>query len=288
MSYYQKYTFVPATPIFIKVKEELNSYFDTGIVDDTLFPMYVTHCLRKLGRSSYPVNQLVLNVKNYKATLPDDFYATREAWMCTHYASELQFPSATYTQIKSTSYKIDTQTQEDVYCRPCDACQYPDVIEAVYKTTNTAFYQWRRQYLLTPGSHYPSCPNDLYCANFKSVAANSYDVRDGKFVTSFEEGDVYLQYYSTGQNEDEDQLVPDTEEIFEYIEFYIKEKMFEQIWNRTTDETFNQSYQKYIFYKQKSDEALIIARTENKKEDIYRQQRAIKRTRNRNNKYRIR
>ena len=55
MSYYYKYNFVSPEPIFAEVKEELRSYFDTGMVDDILFPKYVEDCLKRLGRSSYKI-----------------------------------------------------------------------------------------------------------------------------------------------------------------------------------------------------------------------------------------
>lgn len=287
MSYFYKYNFTSPEVIFVKVKEELRSYFEAGIVDDTLFPLYVDQCLRKLGKAAYPINQTLLNIKDYKQSLPEDFYAVREAWMCTTYEDGTQLPSSTYVQVTNTAYKMDTLTQEEVKCRPCDTCKHPDIIEAVYKINNGVVFRFQKQYLLTPGNIFPSCPDDLYCANYNSVSPHSYDIRDGKMATTFREGKVYLQYYSNGIDENSDQLIPDTIETLNYLEFYIKEKMFEQVWNQTTDETYNQSQGKFQYYKQRADEALIIARTENKKKDEYRMQRDINRTRRRFSRYNI-
>jgi len=53
MSYYYKYNFVSPEPIYSIVKEELKSYFDTGAVDDLMFPTYLflttSLLLEKLG-----------------------------------------------------------------------------------------------------------------------------------------------------------------------------------------------------------------------------------------------
>ena len=55
MSYYYKYNFTSPEIVYSTVKEELKSYFDTGAVDDLMFPTYLDKCLRKLGRATYVI-----------------------------------------------------------------------------------------------------------------------------------------------------------------------------------------------------------------------------------------
>ena len=83
MAYYYKYNFVSPEPIYSIVKEELKSYFDTGAVDDLMFPTYLDKSLQKLGRSSYVIAEQTLDIADFQARLPDNFFAVREAWMCT-------------------------------------------------------------------------------------------------------------------------------------------------------------------------------------------------------------
>ena len=78
MSYYYKYTFTSPESIYSLVKEEFKSYFDTGAVDDLLFPTYLDKCLKKLGRSSYIISEDVIEIDNFQGRLPDNFYAVRE------------------------------------------------------------------------------------------------------------------------------------------------------------------------------------------------------------------
>ena len=84
MSYYYKYNFVSPEPLYATVKEELKSYFDTGAVDDLLFPTYLDKCLKKLGRTTYVISEQVLFIEDFEARLPDNFHAVREAWMCAY------------------------------------------------------------------------------------------------------------------------------------------------------------------------------------------------------------
>jgi hypothetical protein len=70
-------------------------------------------------------------------------------------------------------------------------------------------------------------------------------------------------------------MIPDNYRIREYIEAFIKYKMFETLSNQINDETFNQLQQKMMYYKQQSDEAFIMAEIEIKKSTIYQKQRKI-------------
>ena len=60
MSYYYKYKFTSPQPTYAIVKEELKSYFDTGIVDDLMFPTYLNKCLSKLSRATKPISETPL------------------------------------------------------------------------------------------------------------------------------------------------------------------------------------------------------------------------------------
>lgn len=284
MSYYKNYNFTSVNPIFALVKEELKSYFSTGVVDDILFPTYVEKCLSKLGRSTYKIDGTVLKVENYFAQLPSDFLAVREAWSCSpiYTSAMIKSPGSVYEQVV---VKVG-QSPEPTICDTCSGM--PDVITAVYKTNdNVNTYSYKKSFLLKPGniSKHPGCQYD--CMNYNSSAPDSFDVKNDKFFTNFSDGDVYLLYYKEERDENDNQMIPDDFRIKEYIEAFLKQKMFEQLSNTVVDETYNQVMQKVQFYQQKADEAFVLAATEDKKWDIYDKQRNWIRTKNANNRYKL-
>lgn len=300
MSYYTKYPFISPQPIFAIIKEELRSYFDAGVVDDTFFPIWADKCLEKLGRATFEVNDALLNISDFHSRLPDDFKYVREAWMCTVHEDIYQLPNSTYQQVKTVTTRLDAP---DLYCNACRECANPDIIEVIYKTNHQVAFKVRRNFLLTPGNIETACPEDLFCANRDTVvnsiadkstlqtnshSDNSYDIRDNKFVTTFRDAKVYVQYYSVHYDGKDNQLIPDNFRIKEYIEAFIKQKLFEAIYNLVTDETYNQSREKYLFYKQMADEAYIMADVEIKKSDVYRKRRELERQKRRLDKYKLR
>lgn len=289
MSYYYKYNFISPSGIYAIVEEEFKSYFDTGSVDNLMFPTYLNKCLNKLGKSSYSIAEEMLYIEDFQARLPDNFYAVREAWMCADIPLKpYQTASSFYSQTSGTTIQIEPLTiggQEcgDVNC-PSDLCpDMPAIEQAVYKTNYQRGRSFKKEYLLKPGNISVKRYCDLEYTNMWeshgspfSSGYDSFDIRDNKFVTNFREASVYLVFYATDYDTTGNQLVPDNFRIKEYIEAFLKYKVCETLTNQTNDETFNQLQQKLQYYERKADEAFIMADLEIKKQTVYQKQMGIK------------
>lgn len=316
MSYHYKYNFTSPESIYALIKEELKSYFDTGAIDDLLFPTYVNKCLEKLGKSSYAIVPVVLLIEDFTCRLPDNFYAVREAWFCGQGNQQpYTSPSAFYSQAHSlTSIQLSpltingTPTCDNPICNnsDCTGDCLPTVIQAVYKTTETicreSIVRW---FLLKPVNISLSKDCQFNYNNYEdlygnsqinngsvpespfSASCDSFDIRDNKFVTTFRNGIVELVMYATDHDCEGSQMIPDNFRIKEFIELFIKFKMFETLSHQVGDETYKQIEQKMINYKQLSDEAYILAESEIKKQDAWTKQRRIKKLMNRFDKYEL-
>jgi hypothetical protein len=309
MSYYYKYNFVSPEPVYSTVKEELKSYFDTGAVDDLLFPTYLDKCLRKLGRATYVISEAILHIEDFQARLPDNFIAVREAWMVTEIPQlPYQTANSLYTQAaSSTTIQIAPVTSGTVPCTEptcttgCPSCM-PELIQAVYKTNHQTTRSYKKEYLLKPGNlsarancdvgyteawdFVPSVPT-IHEFTPGAAGYDSFDIRDNKFVTNFRNGIVHLIFYVTEYDGIGNQMIPDNYRIREYIEAFIKYKIFETLSNQLTDETFEQLQKKLGYYKQLSEEAFIMADIEIKKQTPWEKQRRIKNDLNRFNMYEL-
>lgn len=308
MSYYYKYNFVSPEPIYATVKEELKSYMDTAAVDDLLFPTYLDKCLRKLGRATYIIAETPLFIEDFQARLPDNFYAVREAWMCAQVngypyqtANSFYSQAATQTTIQVSPLTIQGNACNNPSCQEplCEGTCMPEMIQAVYKTNNEVAMVYQKQYLLKPGnisarqncdvSYTNTWDNNYPVSNFTpgSSTYDSFDIRDNKFVTNFRNGVVHLIFYAQDYDSMGNQLIPDNFRIREYVEYFIKYKVFETLVNQINDETFNQLQQKLVYYKQLSDEAFVMADIELKKQTVWEKQRRIVTGLNRFNMYEL-
>ncbi len=282
MSLYYKYEFISPQQMLAEIAEELKSYLDSNAIDTLMWPIHVSKCLERLGRGSYKIVPAVITISEFEARLPDDFYKVREAWACNSCSGSYQHPSATYEEFASCSTRLDTP---DMYCEKCRECQSPDIINVIYKTTNTVAYSFQQSHLLTPGNINARNQCGENCLNANASGPDTFDIRDNKFVVNFREGTVYLLYYSRDTDCDGYEYIPNNLRIQEYIEDYIKAKMFEQLSNQVTDETYNQIQAKADKYAQKADESFQIARVETRLETAYDKHRKTLRTLHRNDRY---
>lgn len=295
MSALFKYNFVSPEPLYAVVKEEMKSYFDSGYVDDLMFPYYTAQSLDKLGKSSYSVIPYLFDVEENKSTLPDNFYAIREAWMCTPvYAGSLR-SGAFYSQANS----METIQVSPVisYGQPCGSSDcvnascngaecMPLFIQAVYKTTHVKDYYYNKVYRLKPGNIYsvdPQCNLPCFWEGGKGV----YEIRDNKLLTDFKEGKVYAYIYVKDYDAYGNRLVPDNYSIHEYIKNYIKYKILEAVMNMVTDESFKITVEKLSYYRTLYEESYANALRELRSETIYDKSRAIMRNRKRFLKYEL-
>jgi hypothetical protein len=167
----------------------------------------------------------------------------------------------------------------------------PELIQAVYKTNNSVARSYQQQYLLKPGNISVRGNCDVEYTNawqfteyapplheFTPGAAgyDSFDIRDNKFVTNFRNGIVHLIFYVTEYDGIGNQMIPDNYRIREFVEAFIKYKVFETLSNQLTDETFAQIQQKLVYYKQLHDEAFIMANIEIKKQTPWEKQRRVR------------
>jgi hypothetical protein len=279
---FYKYNFVSTDDLYAIIQEELKSYFATGAIDDVMFPTWTDKCLRKLGMGSFPILMEMIKIDDFVGRLPANFLKAREVWACAH-TNDVVYtdPAATYTEL---STKICDSSESR--CAP--SCEFPEVITVVYKTQKQQVFSYRKQWLLRPGniSVRQYCSDD--CFNFASTCIDTFDIHGNKLVTSFREGSVFLLYYASAVDNCGGQVIPDNFRIQEYIEAYIKYKLFEQLCNQTTDETYNQIERKKQEYKAASDEAFVLAETETKKKTIEQKMDSINHTLRRNRRFIIR
>jgi hypothetical protein len=279
-SYYYKYNFTSPEPIYAQVKEELKSYFQTGVVDDVLFPIYTEKCLNKLGRASYKIEENIFQLSNFECKLPDNFEAVREVWLTTSTDRSYRLPNAHYEQ---STIRIGTKRDR---CTENKFCP-PDEIKVTYKTTGEMIQTFNCHYLLKPGNIHAKDSCSLDSFNVYSDSDDTFDIRNGKIYTNFPEGTLYMVYYAKVYDESEYQLIPDNDRIKDYIEAEIKYKCFETIYNNISDETLNQVFTKLQYYERKRDEARVLAETELRRQTLEQQIRATKSARNRLRKFNI-
>src|SRR6478609_1874481 len=196
---YYEYEFVSPEGLFALIREELKSYFDTGAVDDVLFPKWMDRCLKLLTKGTLSIEHVMLNIEQSSAKLPANFDSVREVWGATCLTNTYTLPTSIYETI---STKI-TPTYDA--CQDCDPC-VPDTVAVTYKTNTNVSYDYQIIALLKPANLNAKSFCGTNCINLGSQCTDEYDIRNGKLITNFTSGSVYLVYYGYKHDENGYQL----------------------------------------------------------------------------------
>ena len=136
------------------------------------------------------------------------------------------------------------------------------------------------------------CSSDL---NLDAYNIDTFDIVGDNLVTSFAQGTGYLAYVADHAIVPEDEgpdagyyMIPDNDPFQKYLYYYLRMMVYRQLFDQSTDESFRQISEKYQLAQSEVDTAYINARSYAVNGDIYDAQKAIIRSYNRNNRFKIR
>lgn len=228
--------FISAQDLLHEFKNDLRTYFERSILDDSYFYPVIRECLSKLGAKVYPVGSEVIWVDQYSGNLPKDFHKLIVAIACFDYV--IQSTANDNPQI----YQVgETQIEDFLITKPkstcVDDCGNDLYVIQRFETFDVTFKEYC-PLSVSPNS-YPYCTND--CFNKKVIGQSQVEINkgNGKIYTGFEKGSVFINYLQTLEQHDTDGvdlLIPDFAPIREWIKAACVKKAFQVMyWNNDAD-----------------------------------------------------
>lgn len=245
---YDNINYITSEPLIAEVKQELKTYFEAGAISEVLIPSFIDQALRKLKVLALRPEEAIIRFENYKSELPYDFYLL-------DYALSYETNITWETGIQSYSgywYKnIETG---------CDGCDTR--IETFEQITvpgpgyriSLKVPRWIRVYADSTSLCVDGCEN-LKVSSTDIIKINQHK----KASASFQEGCVYIRYFSRPVDDYGIPMIPEVLEVEEYIKSYLKYKFFEQMWHSVMDESTKQVTDKLMYYKKEQLEKLQAA-----------------------------
>ena len=298
--------------VYARVKEEMRSYFNTGAIDDLLFPIWTKDCINKFENTYLPLKEAVMDMHHHKCTLPCDFKAVREVWMTfTYDKGPVTSPHVFYYQ---TDCRINPAPAPGEICEDCvpgyqcmapsqtptpvalpSLCGVPPEYVVTHKVMEQMMFRFHVTGMLKPGNFKTigKCANDS--PNLDAYCIDTFDIVGDKLVTSFAQGTVYMAYFAENEIVPEDEgpdagyyMIPDNDPFEKYLIAYLRYMVYQQLFDQSTDESFNQIKAKREDAEDKMWHAYTNAKAYAVNQDIYSVERAIVRSYNKNNRFRIR
>lgn len=301
-----KKTFTSPLGVYARIQEEMKAYFYTGSLDPLMFDIWTRDCIDKFENTYLPIEQAVMDMCDHKCELPCDFKCVREVWMCaTYFKGPIVSPFVYYYQ---TDCRINPSPEPAQSCSQCvggyqcmpksmtptpvalpSLCDVPDDYIVTHKVMSQMGFSFEVSGMLKPGNFKTIKHLHEGCPNISCQSRDTFDIVGNKLITSFREGTIYLLYYADPRIVAENGYyeIPDNEPFKKYLYYYIRFMLYQQLFEQSTDETFNQIKYKRDDAEKRSDTAYINARNYSVSDDIYGVQRRIIRSYNRNNRFRL-
>lgn len=228
--------FKSTEPLFARIRENLSSYAALGLIDEGKFFFEVKWFINKLGISMYEEDEDVLNLKDFKAEMPCNFYLLESAWLCDKNNStskrvdNFQGKTVIYTQ----------NTCEKVILPSCNSTCPEQVIDKItYKeyvqTDNPWEYTYKTPTLLALGNKLTKQLCADKCKNLNIASDKDISIlRRGNaywLYSNLKEPTIYLHYYSFPTDEETGlPLIPDEPIIEKALEAHLMYYYFKNLW----------------------------------------------------------
>lgn len=315
MAFAKDIKFISPEPIYSRIKEDMKSYFNTGVVDDLMFPVWTKDCLDEFKSTYLPIESAVIDLFNRKAPLPCDFKLVREVWVCaTMTKGPIQSPFTFYyqTDCRINPTFIGCSECNSPECNPdssntptpvalpnlCDLhlnntnscmCEAGDQFRVTHKVQTNMSFDFTVEGMLMPGNYKTMNKCWNHSPNKSCHSLHTFDINDNNITTSFSNGTIFLLYYADPYiDEDGYYEVPDGDKFNKFLLYYIKFMLYQQLYEQSTEES-------YRILKDKRDDAEFrmfnareIAKQEAMARNIYDVQKAIVRSYNKNRRFQIR
>lgn len=210
------------------VSVDFSMYSLEGMIEPQQLIKVVQRVNYDLGLRINMTKEALLDVRNSKVKLPDDFQVLNYALICGKY--EVQSPVMSGT---TTEEVILENIPDDAPCNTVcinDCGQYVQIKQTVSK------YETRVYEVNYPLSMYGNsksiscdCPDTTWKSPYQGRLKNGY------IYTNLEAGTIYINYQGTLEDEDGNLLLIDNPTINEYYEYALKQRILENLYMNGED-----------------------------------------------------
>lgn len=227
--------YITFSQLMSAVESDMDSFADSGMIDRSKYIKVVRKVNSDLGIRINQEKEAIVNIKNYRGVLPDDFEYLQLALLCE------QTPTKCQLSLSADAPKLVSCISSENFYNPCAACQTPcpegstaSLCGSCYKIYEyqpldvTYVYSNNTPVKLTKQTYKycsTNCLNTLLHSNKYQYTLDLYD----RVITlnHIKEGKVYINYITDMVNDNNEIIIVDHPLVNDFYEYSVKEKMLE-------------------------------------------------------------
>lgn len=219
--------------LFAKIKEDFTSFDAASLLDDGRFHKDVKYIISLLGIKWYREAETMLDICNYRADMPSDFYLLESAWVCD--ACPIGEIIQNGVVLRKLTFDHIPSVCEDTHDFTCEPRSSSTCIfnrqEEILVQRNNIIQRYRNPVLLKPGNVSTRKCCSSTCQNLYSTCTDTFSIQNEKFYVNFKDGNIFLHYTAFPYDDDTGYpMIPDNDIIEKCIEYFIKSNILENLW----------------------------------------------------------
>lgn len=218
---------------FDELMDEVSIDFSLYSIEGLIEPAQLIKIAQKvtydLGLRIHMTKETMVEIHNGKAKLPDDFYVLDFAMLCYKYRRQHEVPMGRHTEDVKTP-ECCPKCEEEVFDCTCPCpkkCKTTCTNE--YHVVQTIKHEVR-VYEETQVVRLDGRQVVKGCPNLNAQCASHGTIRDGYIYFNIQEGNLYIKYTGSLEDEDGNLLVLDHPMINEYYETALKVRILENLY----------------------------------------------------------
>lgn len=218
--------------LIAEINSDLSKYSDAGLIDDNSVYRDIIKGLKKFGNDITELQESVIEVKNYKATLPQGYFSLYLAYLCEplYYKTQDEFHD-----LQNSLFYIERTETKNKWneCESCCTTQEEKIIKEnlYFKRARAEFYYHQPQ-LLKLGKSFKKSECHRECRNkFVKDNPNEITISGNTLSANFKEGTIYMRYFGLPLDEDGEIEIPDIGNgaLETYLEYHAKRRLAERL-----------------------------------------------------------
>jgi len=204
--------YIKAEELINIVKEELYSYYETNQLDESILYSKLSRLMGNFRLDTYPTEFCLVEVKNFKAKLPEDFYKACQVLGC------FKKRVCNYDRSEETWTIKKEEVCEFSLCESiCSACT--DDCGNIYRIIQK-FHRYPEEYVYNEFEVLCPTKDSRACCtkdsiNLRSTSSNQIRIDEEYIHTEFPDGMIYLNYLQ--KLEGEEFLIPITPTVKDWL-----------------------------------------------------------------------
>ena len=245
---------IHADTVIAEIRNSLKQYDTSGLIDDYSLYNYIFSALRKFGNLITTKHEIIIPVRNKRATLPSNFESIQSAMKADKGWVESEIEQDHLQQ----TYFWKERTEKNNTWNRCQNCskEYGEkvIVEKIYLHEKETKFCYTNPCYLRISKH---TKKDLISKDCNILSNNSpYEItiNDKTVHTNFEQGELFIKFYGFEVDEQGKPYIPQSphEHLETYITYFLKRKIFEDIWLNSDDTSIEGKIQ-YLMMQEKAE-----------------------------------